>query len=116
MRSFSPNVLFLATGGFIQQSWVKGSHPRSMVIQDSTVMPSGSSVQHGSAQSNFSTVAIISTNSNIPTTSFTLELLHALNGLSSLKEDELGPALRLTKEVVLKELGPTAFDKAADFR
>lgn len=88
-----------------------------MVIQDSTVvMPSGSSTPHGSSQSNFSTVAIIATNSQIPTTSFTLELLHALNGLSGMKEDELGPALRLTKELVLEELGPTAFDKAADFR
>ena len=79
-------------------------------------MPAGSSVQHMSTQSNFSTVAIIATSPHIPTTSFTLELLHALNGLSSIKEDEFGPALRLTKDLVLEELGRTAFDKAADFR
>jgi lysophospholipid hydrolase len=86
-------------GQKLQQSWEKGPDPRSLHLPASTNV---------TAQSNFSTVAIIPLSPNIPIGSFTLELLHALN--------QVDLAIRVTKDYVLNELGSEALDKSADFR
>lgn len=88
-------------GEKLQQSWEKGSDPRSLAISGSTGM-------HNVAQSNFSTVAVIGLKPDLPVTSFTLELIQALNLIDA--------SLRLTKEYITNELGLGAFNKGAEFR
>ena len=89
-------------GEKLQQSWEKGNDSRA---------PMSGQLQHSpqiAAQANFSTVAIIAQSPHIHASAFTLELLHALQ--------QIDPALRLTKEFIRNELGPSAFDKASDIR
>eukprot|EP00095_Tigriopus_kingsejongensis_P010722 snap_masked-scaffold753_size102382-processed-gene-0.9 protein:Tk10722 transcript:snap_masked-scaffold753_size102382-processed-gene-0.9-mRNA-1 annotation:"neuropathy target esterase sws isoform x1" len=88
-------------GEKLQQSWEKGSDPRSLALSSSTSM-------HHVAQSNFSTVAIIGLTPDLPVTSFSLELLQALNKIDG--------SVRLTQEYIVKELGGEAFHKGAEFR
>lgn len=88
-------------GQKVQQSWEKGS-PGSGV---SDGMPGQTA---GVVQSNYSTVAIISLSPNIPVNAFTFELLHALI--------QIDPALRLTKDYILEELGQDIFLKSNDFK
>ena len=80
-------------GEKLQQSWEESNDP----------LKSGPMVQ-----SNFSTVAIISVSSNIPTTAFCMELLHPLI--------RIGPTVRLTREYVMDQLGTNAFEPSSDFR
>ena len=98
-------------GQKVQQSWERGSPGSSLGPPGvpSSLDPHGSNVTRmGIAQSNFSTVAILAISPDVPVSSFAFELLHALT--------QIDPAIRLTKEYVLEELGASAFDKANDFR
>ncbi|XP_071037589.1 neuropathy target esterase sws [Parasteatoda tepidariorum] len=58
--------------------------------------------------SNFATVAILSVSDEVPLTYFTLELYHALTAV--------GPTVRLTSDIVMKTLGPTALLSANEYR
>lgn len=59
------------------------------------------------AQSNFSTVALVPVSDDVPLTAFTYELYHCLNAI--------GPALRLTSDVIRKTLGSTIMDLNNDY-
>ena len=97
-------------GEKVQQSWERGSPGTSMGPTGiSASDPCGGNVTRmGIAQSNFSTVAILPLSSDVPTSAFAFELLHALT--------QIDPAILLTKEYVIEELGDTAFEKANDFK
>lgn len=84
----------------LQQSWSES--PRSVAATLAS-----SQIQHA-PQSNFSTVAIIGLSPGIPVTSFTLELLHALNRIE--------PSIRLTQRYVRSLLGEEAFDNVNAYR
>lgn len=59
-------------------------------------------------QSNFSTIAVLPVNDDVPLNTFTMELCYSLNSI--------GPALRLTSEFVKRELGPHALEKSNEYR
>lgn len=56
----------------------------------------------------FSTVALVPVNDDVPLTAFTYELYHSLGAI--------GPSLRLTSEIVRKNLGAAIFDSSSDYR
>ena len=101
-------TLIRLLGQKLQKSWEKPVDLTSLAALNNSSSPHTSMhVQH-LQQSNISTVALFSLSTSVPATSFTLELLHALN--------RIDPAIRLTKEYVKEELGADAFDKSSDFR
>lgn len=97
-------------GQKLQQSW-KRPDADTFVAQTPTCGPLQVSPLYSTqtlSNSNFTTVAIFALAPEIPKSSFALELLHAL-----IRND---PALRLTKDYILDELGSNAFSKTSDFR
>ena len=97
-------------GQKLQQSWERGSPgtamgPAGIPLSDHHA---GNVTRMGIAQSNFSTVAILALSSDVPVSAFGFELLHGLT--------QIDPAIQLTKEYVIEELGENAFDKANDFK
>ncbi|XP_064458537.1 neuropathy target esterase sws-like isoform X1 [Ornithodoros turicata] len=58
--------------------------------------------------SNFATIAILAVNEEVPLSTFTLELSHALQSI--------GPVFRLTSDYIRKHLGPSAFDTSNEYR
>ncbi|XP_051893440.1 patatin-like phospholipase domain-containing protein 7 [Pristis pectinata] len=62
----------------------------------------------GNPASNLSTVAILPVSEDVPITTFTLELRHALSAI--------GPALLLNSDVIKQRLGSTAFDSIHEYR
>ena len=92
-------------GQKVQQSWEKTSPGGGPGAAAGDGMPGQSAGQN---QSNFSTVAILNISPHLPTDAFTFELLHSLL--------QIDPALRLTRDYVLEELGDDAFDRNNDFR
>ncbi|KAJ1520543.1 hypothetical protein ONE63_003662 [Megalurothrips usitatus] len=68
----------------------------------------GRTVDTRPAQVNFSTVAIVAVSDDVPLTAFTYELYHSLNAI--------GPTLRLTSEVVRKNLGASIMDPNNEYR
>ncbi|XP_015235409.1 PREDICTED: patatin-like phospholipase domain-containing protein 7 [Cyprinodon variegatus] len=62
----------------------------------------------GNPASNLSTVAILPVSEEVPLTTFTLELQHALSGI--------GPALLLTSDIIKQRLGSAALDSVHEYR
>ncbi|XP_067825647.1 patatin-like phospholipase domain-containing protein 7 isoform X1 [Heptranchias perlo] len=62
----------------------------------------------GNPASNLSTVAILPVSEDVPITTFTLELRHALSAI--------GPALLLNSDVIKQRLGSTALDSIHEYR
>ncbi|XP_076005517.1 patatin-like phospholipase domain-containing protein 7 [Genypterus blacodes] len=62
----------------------------------------------GSPASNLSTVTILPVSEDVPLTSFTLELQHALTGI--------GPILLLTSDIIKQRLGAAALDSVHEYR
>lgn len=58
--------------------------------------------------SNFTTIAALAVNEDVPLSTFTLELCHALRSV--------GPVFRLTSEYIKKQLGASALDTANEYR
>lgn len=58
--------------------------------------------------SNFTTIAALAVNEDVPLSTFTLELCHALRSI--------GPVFRLTSEYIKKQLGASALDTANEYR
>uniref|UniRef100_T1IXP6 Neuropathy target esterase sws n=1 Tax=Strigamia maritima TaxID=126957 RepID=T1IXP6_STRMM len=58
--------------------------------------------------SNFSTVAVVPVNDDVPLTPFTLELYHSANSI--------GQTLHLTSDLVRKMLGPSIFESVNEYR
>ncbi|XP_039289237.1 neuropathy target esterase sws isoform X2 [Nilaparvata lugens] len=59
-------------------------------------------------QNNFSTVALIAVNDDVPLTAFTYELYHAVNVIV--------PSIRLTSEVMRKTLGAACMEQSNEYR
>uniref|UniRef100_A0A8D3BT96 lysophospholipase n=1 Tax=Scophthalmus maximus TaxID=52904 RepID=A0A8D3BT96_SCOMX len=62
----------------------------------------------GNPASNLSTVAILPVSEEVPLTSFTLELQHALGGI--------GPTQLLTSDIIKQRLGSAALDSVHEYR
>ncbi|XP_008415565.1 patatin-like phospholipase domain-containing protein 7 [Poecilia reticulata] len=62
----------------------------------------------GNPASNLSTVAILPVSDDVPLTTFTLELQHALSGI--------GPTLLLTSDIIKQRLGSAALDSVHEYR
>ncbi|KAG7490969.1 hypothetical protein JOB18_046196 [Solea senegalensis] len=62
----------------------------------------------GNPASNLSTVAILPVSEEVPLTSFTLELQHALSGI--------GPTQLLTSDIIKQRLGSAALDSVHEYR
>ncbi|XP_035021110.1 patatin-like phospholipase domain-containing protein 7 isoform X2 [Hippoglossus stenolepis] len=62
----------------------------------------------GNPASNLSTVAILPVSEEVPLTSFTLELQHALSGI--------GPTQLLTSDIIKQRLGAAALDSVHEYR
>ncbi|KAG7234276.1 hypothetical protein INR49_005237 [Caranx melampygus] len=62
----------------------------------------------GNPASNLSTVAILPVSDEVPLTSFTLELQHALSGI--------GPTQLLTSDIIKQRLGSAALDSVHEYR
>ncbi|XP_037535877.1 patatin-like phospholipase domain-containing protein 7 [Nematolebias whitei] len=62
----------------------------------------------GNPASNLSTVTILPVSDEVPLTSFTLELQHALSGI--------GPTLLLTSDIIKQRLGSAALDSVHEYR
>ncbi|XP_012705323.2 patatin-like phospholipase domain-containing protein 7 isoform X1 [Fundulus heteroclitus] len=62
----------------------------------------------GNPASNLSTVAILPVSDEVPLTTFTLELQHALGGI--------GPTLLLTSDIIKQRLGSAALDSVHEYR
>ncbi|XP_040062016.1 neuropathy target esterase sws [Ixodes scapularis] len=58
--------------------------------------------------SNFTTIAVLAVNEDVPLSTFTLELCHALRSI--------GSVFRLTSELIRRQLGPSALDTANEYR
>ncbi|XP_075547772.1 neuropathy target esterase sws-like isoform X7 [Dermacentor variabilis] len=58
--------------------------------------------------SNFTTIAALAVNEDVPLSTFTLELCHALRSI--------GPVFRLTSDYIKKQLGTSALDTANEYR
>ncbi|XP_077504484.1 patatin like phospholipase domain containing sws isoform X4 [Amblyomma americanum] len=58
--------------------------------------------------SNFTTIAALAVNEDVPLSTFTLELCHALRSI--------GPVFRLTSDYIKKQLGASALDTANEYR
>ncbi|KAL3171621.1 hypothetical protein MRX96_013813 [Rhipicephalus microplus] len=58
--------------------------------------------------SNFTTIAALAVNEDVPLATFTLELCHALRSI--------GPVFRLTSDYIKKQLGASALDTANEYR
>ncbi|XP_036382330.1 patatin-like phospholipase domain-containing protein 7 [Megalops cyprinoides] len=68
----------------------------------------GSKWDSGNPASNLSTVAILPVSEEVPLTSFTLELQHALSAI--------GPTLLLTSDIIKQRLGAAALDSVHEYR
>lgn len=96
-------------GEKLQQSWEDSSDMKEKPLQQIPYYGNNMTAAALSGpQTNFSTVAVIGLSPNIPTSAFCMELLHPLI--------RIDPALRLTREYILEELGVDAFEKTSDFR
>lgn len=62
----------------------------------------------GAIASNLNTIAVLAVSPDVPLLSFTLELTHAMNGVK--------PTLRLSSDIILRQVGPTALDNVNDYR
>ncbi|RZF45186.1 hypothetical protein LSTR_LSTR009957 [Laodelphax striatellus] len=67
-----------------------------------------SAVENRLPQNNFSTVALIAVNDDVPLTAFTYELYHAVNVIV--------PSIRLTSEVMRKTLGAACMEQSNEYR
>ncbi|KAH8298616.1 hypothetical protein KR018_010862, partial [Drosophila ironensis] len=69
---------------------------------------SGAPVEANPVTHKYSTVALVPITDEVPLTPFTYELYHSLCAI--------GPVLRLTSDVVRKQLGPNIFEAANEYR
>eukprot|EP00066_Takifugu_rubripes_P026581 XP_011615847.1 PREDICTED: patatin-like phospholipase domain-containing protein 7 isoform X2 [Takifugu rubripes] len=69
---------------------------------------SGSQWDAGNQASNLSTVAVLPVSEDVPLTTFTLELQHALLAI--------GPTLLLTSDIIKQRLGAAALDSVHEYR
>ncbi|GAB6023406.1 hypothetical protein CHUAL_008194 [Chamberlinius hualienensis] len=67
-----------------------------------------SKVELRPSASNFSTVAILAVNDDVPLTAFTLELQHSLTAI--------GPVTRLTSDYIRRTQGASCLDRSNEFR
>ncbi|XP_076258844.1 patatin like phospholipase domain containing sws isoform X7 [Rhynchophorus ferrugineus] len=67
-----------------------------------------STIDSRPSQINFSTVAIVAASDDVPLTGFTYELYHCLTAI--------GPTIRLTSDVIKKNLGITIMDPNNEYR
>ncbi|XP_020809110.1 neuropathy target esterase sws isoform X3 [Drosophila serrata] len=68
----------------------------------------GAPVEANPVTHKYSTVALVPITDEVPMTTFTYELYHSLCAI--------GPVLRLTSDVVRKQLGPNIFEAANEYR
>ncbi|XP_017113160.1 neuropathy target esterase sws isoform X1 [Drosophila elegans] len=68
----------------------------------------GAPVEANPVTHKYSTVALVPITDEVPLTTFTYELYHSLCAI--------GPVLRLTSDVVRKQLGPNIFEAANEYR
>lgn len=81
-------------GHGILGSWKRGSSIEKMEVRPTA--------------SNFSTVALLAVNDDVPLTAFTLELQHSLSAI--------GPIIRLTSDYIRRTQGASCLDRSNEFR
>ncbi|KAH8331975.1 hypothetical protein KR067_006384 [Drosophila pandora] len=79
----------------------------TMQTRSSSAAPGGP-VEANPVTHKYSTVALVPITDEVPLTPFTYELYHSLCAI--------GPVLRLTSDVVRKQLGPNIFEAANEYR